>query len=583
MELLAPGAQGQTAEAYSETVEAFSSRSPDQYLVSGSYYSNLGRLLRCPSPAPPFLDPFCFVAVLDLSAPQQNSNDGQPVDLARNFRELSNPSDYIQGPQISANHSQLIFLRGHPSGAWLSTLGAALRVDPEFWRRHQVPAHRCEYHDLPPLPSFSSRSVQLRVSTIFNCRTTVTRKAVEDARVDAREHIRKHHVELWRKGAAGDSVVRQLHAHSESIYSVEQHISCTVVTKNGGWAALIWQDIGKPISEIPWMAKPYPSNKNEPDYCTPIIQPTAKAALSHDPLDDDGRSSGIPPSVSEVQSSTQSSAFLASPQYGTSLRESLMCSSPLYALSDIFRHSACSSNQVLNMLHQRVGDALRAADRLESLSLADLRFSKEVLDDRASYLQEVINFLEGDAWLQVRMTTSSSQSQVPRRPTNLSPTNSGSSSTLNLQGQSQQGGDQTPRRPSLIGDTKRGNGTAESTQADLLEDFRCLLRRTEKLSARCKDGTDIILSGAQLRESQKAINQAEEVRLLTKLVFVFAPLSFLTSVFGMNFVTLRWQQGLPALLVSALIIVFTLFVTFSESARRKLGEIISSMYYYRWR
>jgi hypothetical protein len=62
-----------------------------------------------------------------------------------------------------------------------------------------------------------------------------------------------------------------------------------------------------------------------------------------------------------------------------------MRTSPLYALGDVFRHCACSSIQIVNMLHQRVGEALRAAHRPESLSLAGLRFNKEVLDNHAAW------------------------------------------------------------------------------------------------------------------------------------------------------------------------------------------------------
>jgi hypothetical protein len=176
------------------------------------------------------------VAVLDLQTTTNSSPEVHSADSAASFRELSSPADYLQGPQISANTSQLIFLRGHPSGAWLRTLGAALRVDPEFWRCHQVPAYNREFFDLPTLPSFTQRSVRLRVSTIFNCRTAGTRKEVESARLDARELIWNHHSALKREGAVGDSIVRQLHAHSESSYSIEQGISCTVVKKSGGWA-----------------------------------------------------------------------------------------------------------------------------------------------------------------------------------------------------------------------------------------------------------------------------------------------------------------------------------------------------------
>lgn len=48
----------------------------------------------------------------------------------------------------------------------------------------------------------------------------------------------------------------------------------------------------------------------------------------------------------------------------------------------------------------------------------------------------------------------------------------------------------------------------------------------------------ILMNAAAIDESQKAISQAEGVAKLTTLAFFFVPLSFTTSVFGMNFLEL---------------------------------------------
>ncbi|KAB5584717.1 hypothetical protein GE09DRAFT_1067956 [Coniochaeta sp. 2T2.1] len=45
----------------------------------------------------------------------------------------------------------------------------------------------------------------------------------------------------------------------------------------------------------------------------------------------------------------------------------------------------------------------------------------------------------------------------------------------------------------------------------------------------------ILMNAAAIDESQKAIAQAEGVAKLTTLAFFFVPLSFTTSIFGMNF------------------------------------------------
>lgn len=567
----------QSPEAYVEAIRAFSQLSQDEHLSCGGHYRELALLFQPPSLASTTAaysatgnsvsDSFCFVTAVEIS--QLESGEQQ-----RQVRELSSPRAFSSAPQIGPNCSQLIFLKGYPSHDWLRTLGATFRVDPEFWRRHHAlgSSQNIEYHDLPPLRSFSSRTAQLRINTIFNRHDAVTRQEVETWRVESFDRVRRHHVDVERNSSVGDSIVRQIHAHSESIFTIEQNISCTIVTKNGGWAALVWQDIGKPLSSSIIDSDNHGPGHNHvrkrADFCVPIIQHTPKAALyEYRPAAGGSANSllGSPlrngPGTMEPRtgSATQSSSFLPA-QYGKSLKLSAMRASPLYALSDVFRHSACSSNQKVNMLHIHADEALRRAHRDESLSLADLRFIKKVLDDHAAYLREVIAFLEGAtaAWI-------IQQPQLEQ-----------AASSLGVVGASSTNG---KKAGAGAGEKKMISDVTETTQRELFEDFRHLLHRVEKLADRCKDGTDIILSGAQLRESQKAIDQAEEVKMLTKLVFIFAPLSFLTSVFGMNFVAPSWRVGVGVFFAGSVLLAICLSMIMYQSPRllaKKISSYLST-------
>jgi Mg2+ and Co2+ transporter CorA len=204
-------------------------------------------------------------------------------------------------------------------------------------------------------------------------------------------------------------------------------------------------------------------------------------------------------------------------------------------MSDLFRHSACSFNQMVNMLKLDIEDALRTAHRHETLSLADLRYKKDVLDEHTAYLRDVVDFL----------TTGYKLWSVSDQNGLYSISNGSKQSTENAK----------------IADI------TDETREELLKDFRTLLYRVEKLASRCLDGTQIILSGAQLRESQKGIEQAEEVKMLTILVFFFAPLSFVTSIFSMAFVQLQWQQGLPAFLVVSFTLTVGLGIVITRHGR----------------
>ncbi|OAA75144.1 hypothetical protein LEL_07132 [Akanthomyces lecanii RCEF 1005] len=75
---------------------------------------------------------------------------------------------------------------------------------------------------------------------------------------------------------------------------------------------------------------------------------------------------------------------------------------------------------------------------------------------------------------------------------------------------------------------------SENSVKRILIDFKELLARTERLNMRCQNGISMCMSRASVAESQRAIAQAWQVGLLTWIAFLYIPLSFTTSFFGMN-------------------------------------------------
>jgi Mg2+ and Co2+ transporter CorA len=69
----------------------------------------------------------------------------------------------------------------------------------------------------------------------------------------------------------------------------------------------------------------------------------------------------------------------------------------------------------------------------------------------------------------------------------------------------------------------------------LRTDYQSLVDRASKLLRYCDRGVQIVMNNAMIKESREAIHQAKGVVKLTRLAFVFIPLSFTTSFFGMNF------------------------------------------------
>ncbi|KAF2966572.1 hypothetical protein GQX73_g7035 [Xylaria multiplex] len=86
------------------------------------------------------------------------------------------------------------------------------------------------------------------------------------------------------------------------------------------------------------------------------------------------------------------------------------------------------------------------------------------------------------------------------------------------------------------------HGSLESLDTDpmiesLLEDYKSLVDKCELLIRRCESSRNVLQSAAQWNEAQRSMNQTTEINKLTRIVFIFAPLSFLASVFGMNVIS----------------------------------------------
>lgn len=125
----------------------------------------------------------------------------------------------------------ILFLRGRPSKEWVGKVGKKYNIDPEFWRRHEMPFCNPDgAYDLPTLPSFRQDIVQLRVSSIFTL--TVTTLLSRDRVVKLRGKTGETNVTTYGKAdhAVGTSLVRGLQAIDDTTLVVEQWISCTLVT-----------------------------------------------------------------------------------------------------------------------------------------------------------------------------------------------------------------------------------------------------------------------------------------------------------------------------------------------------------------
>ena len=103
-------------------------------------------------------------------------------------------------------------------------------------------------------------------------------------------------------------------------------------------------------------------------------------------------------------------------------------------------------------------------------------------------------------------------------------------------------------------------------QLSLKKDYKSLLARCTRLASRCEVSSRTLVGAMQLLEAKKGIDQAKQVHDLTRLAFIFIPLTFVSGVFGMNVSTFKDYPPLWTYFVVAIPLAF-----FSWYGSRILG------------
>ncbi|KAH8906182.1 hypothetical protein BR93DRAFT_928786 [Coniochaeta sp. PMI_546] len=505
-------------QAYARKVQAHAQLSTESCFYSFLDYADLSDYLNAPyypnfkeEVPPSYLhdDPEeeAFVVITTYS----NDGSANRTEVAT-FEELTPTLDGIS----SHDHKgTLVFLRGHQPAKVLNTVGAHYNVDPEFYRRHldfRESSGRNECFSDVTLPSSGSHMIQLWTTTLGTRSTHPESSFREDhENLDdlrsfssgmMRSYIDKISVARAQSISYGDSIVRDFALHDRSTFSIEQAMSIYVSGSADRWLCLVWLDYGRNLghSEGPWL----------PDAlrCTPMLvrywptlQQRPGLILDTKTIQKLRKEKSTKPASNEIAQT----ARLLHEEYGCLLDNEVMAQDPFYALTDIFRFAASSEAQFLEMmqslLHKemdpmkhRRGSGSGSGSIDKTLVMWNLVYNKQLTERHLQRLAKTVEFLEARG--QDDMTNGT-----------LWP------------------------RPS----SESARNTANKAARLLLADYRHLVRRATVLREDFVSSMTILMNAAAIDESQKAIAQAEGVAKLTTLAFFFVPLSFTTSVFGMNF------------------------------------------------
>ncbi|KAM5355686.1 hypothetical protein ACJ41O_002332 [Fusarium nematophilum] len=102
-----------------------------------------------------------------------------------------------------------------------------------------------------------------------------------------------------------------------------------------------------------------------------------------------------------------------------------------------------------------------------------------------------------------------------------------------------------------------------------------VLKRNERTRKEIENLRDQLFSGSSIKESRRAIEQGDNIRILTMISMIFLPLTFVTSVFGMTVFTIPatdWRFALTMILVC---VPFMLLITLLQT--RSFGLLLRKL------
>ena len=155
-------------------------------------------------------------------------------------------------------------------------------------------------------------------------------------------------------------------------------------------AGFVWLDTGSELKESPRPSCTNfaPSKQPLRDTALPTIQHQTNAALL----------ANLP---KPLPAGTPSCANPASPnithlpnQYAAPLDQETARTDTMYGLCRVFAFAASNESQLLNYAATQVEDALRMSDTQEKLSLATLRYTKNLVDSHLVYLNEMLSLIK---------------------------------------------------------------------------------------------------------------------------------------------------------------------------------------------
>lgn len=279
---------------------------------------------------------------------------------------------------------------------------------------------------------------------------------------------------------------------------------------------MVWLDAGSSLADSPdgpWNESPRAHLYTEFD---PAIHYKPGIALRTHGLGDS--ESDAPRPFARPAVMAQSSTLL-SKSYGRSLNTRSMCSDPMYALDEVFRLAATSEahffETIATKLNGETDDTFVLGSMYSVEAQANLDYFHRLLERHTQANYETLTFLQNRDMLDWPHSQSKKADMALKR---------------------------------------------------LEQDFQYLYQTGKRLQVQCERAMDFMMGAANIAEAQRGLELNRRVFRFSVLVAMYVPLSYTSSIFGMNFVVLNGPWGVTVwTLVTVPIFILSLAVMYWDT------------------
>lgn len=206
--------------------------------------------------------------------------------------------------------------------------------------------------------------------------------------------------------------------------------------------------------------------------------------------------------------------------YGRSLNNTVMTTDPFYAIGELFAFACSSELALLRLVAAKIDKVMKEAGEIDQETTTspqeDLVFYRRLLERHARDTTMTLSYIcnrQALIW------------------------------------------------PQAMGDSV-AQAKSKSAATRLERDFRYILELTEDLRSICDKEVTVMINAANIAEAKRSIEHGKTLFRFTWLASIFVPLSFTTSLFGMNVIELGqgdlhiWVWAMVTIPIFLLSVVF---------------------------